>query len=353
MFEGIGKYILALFVIYLISYIVKKIELAKIFKKAKVKPVLAYIPFKCTKELIDISHANPKLFSLTLIPFVNINAYINIYKDMLTTFGKDPKEAPLYFFMPMVYFIKLGSGDSKVQIHDYDINNEYLQAQSMLYEPVTGETEKPLYDMTDPGYYVPEEKKEKVVYRVARRDNNVTNESIKIMNTNAPSMPAPEPKVPEITSIPEIKEPVTNTVVEVKVNPQNVVPNQNLQNNAVVQSAQVKQVVNSIPTPMPAPAPAQINPTPIPGTPAQVPVTPVTNGTILDVKPIEGPKSVFTDNSLEPDKRQEKVVKVEQKEEEKVNPIQEATKGRPKMCPKCGAKLAPGAEVCFLCGTHL
>jgi len=83
------------------------------------------------------------------------------------------------------------------------------------------------------------------------------------------------------------------------------------------------------------------------------PVTPINNGTILDVKPIEGPKSVFTDNSLEPDKRQEKVVKAEKKEEKQVNPIQEATKGRPKMCPKCGAKLAPGAEVCFLCGTHL
>ena len=289
MFEGIGKYILGLFIVYIISYIYKKIELAKIFKKANEKPSKAYIPFVCTKVLIDISHSNSKFFALTFIPFVNIYAYIAIYKDMIKTFGGDPSEAPLYFFMPMVFFTKLGSGNYKIQVHDYDLNNEYLQSQSMLYEPVIGEEEKPIYEMTDPGYYVPKPQPEKIVYRVARRNKNVVNDPIKIVANN----PTP------------VQEPV-------------------------------------IQAPVPEVAPAQ-------------------EGNIFDVKPMEtpqvkapeGPKSVFTDNTLEPDKRKEKVVEVQKQEEKQVNPIKENITGRPKMCPNCGAKLAPGAKVCFLCGTHL
>lgn len=336
MFEGIGKYIFGLFIIYLISYFVKKRELSKVFKKANVKPGKAYIPFKCTKELIDLSHSNSRYFSLTLIPFVNVYAYIAIYKDMLTTFGKDPKEAPLYFFMPMVYFTKLGTGPSKVQIHDYDLNNEYLRAQSMLYEPVTGETEKPLYEMTDPGYYVPTEKKEKIVYRVARREKNATNESIKIMDPNAVPEQMPQntnvfqASVPEVASIPEVTPNVSSVQMAESVpvtQPQNdgsildipATKEESIQvQNAWQTLGKTEEIKSSVSNPIP-----------------------------------EGPKSVFTDKSLEPDKRHERIVEAKKQEEVQKNPITEAVKGRLQMCPKCGAKLAPGAKVCFLCGTHL
>lgn len=297
MFEGTFKYVLGIFIVYLISYFYKKVELAKIFKKANEKPGKAYIPFVCTQVLIKISHSDSKLFGLTLIPFVNISAYIKIYKDMIKTFGGDEKEAPLYFFMPMVYFTKLGSGDYKVQIHDYDLNNEYLQAQSMLYEPVIGEEEKPIYEMTDPGYYVPQKKKEQIIYRVARRNQNVVNDPIKIAANESKQESVPE-------MIPEL---------EVSKEP-------------IIEPQVTKEV-------------------------------PVQEKTIFDVRPMDvvtsGPKSVFTDKTLEPDKRHERVVEVQKTVEEKKNPIQENVTGRPKMCPKCGAKLAPSAKVCFLCGTHL
>ena len=63
--------------------------------------------------------------------------------------------------------------------------------------------------------------------------------------------------------------------------------------------------------------------------------------------------SVFTNKSLEPDERQEKeyIAKKEEKKEEK--PINPYNDGRPQMCPNCGARLAPGATTCFLCGTKL
>ena len=63
--------------------------------------------------------------------------------------------------------------------------------------------------------------------------------------------------------------------------------------------------------------------------------------------------SVFTNKNLEPDKRQEKeyIAKKEEKKEEK--PINPYNDGRPQMCPNCGARLAPGATTCFLCGTKL
>jgi len=293
MFEGIGKYILVLFIIYLISYVVKKVEMAKIFKKANVKPSKAYIPFVCTKELIDISHSDPKLFNLTLIPFVNISAYIKIYKDMLKTFGQDPKDAPLYVFMPMVYFTKLGSGNAIVQIHDYDLNNEYLEAHNILYEPVVDVEETPLYDMTDPGYYVPKKQEERIVYKVSRKNNlNRPNETILDMDTKE--------KDQTVQNIPETNNEQPVNIFKV--------------NEGTVQESIIK-------TPEP----------------------------VLN----EGPKTVFTDQSLEPDKRQERVVEVEKKEEVMKNPITENITGRPKMCPKCGAKLAPGAQTCFLCGTHL
>ena len=314
MFEGTFKYILMLLGIYVLSYIVKKIEMAKIFKKAKEKPSKAFIPFLCTKTLINVSHANSKLFGLTLIPFVNIPAYINIYKEMLKTFGQDPKEAPMYFFFPMIYFTKLGSGSASEVIHDYDISNEYLEAQSMLYEPVIGETEKPLYEMTDPGYYIPKPKEE-IVYRVARRNKNEINDPIKIMAHN----PVP-------------------------VQEEN--PNQNL----------------GIPRNVPDPA----EPKSVPEAKAvkpevsifDIPVNEKPKEEIKESKKIEtinvsGPKSVFTDNSLEPDKRKERVVEAKQEEKQLKNPITENITGRPKMCPNCGAKLAAGAKVCFLCGTHL
>ncbi len=63
--------------------------------------------------------------------------------------------------------------------------------------------------------------------------------------------------------------------------------------------------------------------------------------------------SVFTNKALEPDKTHTTYVEAKQEVKEEKPIITPAVSGRPKMCPNCGARLAPDAKVCFLCGTKL
>lgn len=64
--------------------------------------------------------------------------------------------------------------------------------------------------------------------------------------------------------------------------------------------------------------------------------------------------SIFTNQNLEPDKTYTTYVEAKPEEETEKTPIiTPANSGRPKMCPKCGARLAPDAQACFLCGTKL
>jgi len=65
-------------------------------------------------------------------------------------------------------------------------------------------------------------------------------------------------------------------------------------------------------------------------------------------------ESIFTNESLEPDKTHITYVEAKQEEVKEEKPIiTPANTGRPQMCPKCGARLAPDAQACFLCGTKL
>lgn len=62
--------------------------------------------------------------------------------------------------------------------------------------------------------------------------------------------------------------------------------------------------------------------------------------------------TVYFNQALQPDERQETFIqaKVEEKKEEKPIVID---KSKPKVCPNCGTKLSPTATTCFLCGTKL
>lgn len=74
---------------------------------------------------------------------------------------------------------------------------------------------------------------------------------------------------------------------------------------------------------------------------------------IVKDKEDAGYDSVFINQNVEPEKRQEKVVTVQKKEEAVKNPIDPYKDGKPKVCPNCGAKLSANATTCFLCGTKL
>lgn len=63
--------------------------------------------------------------------------------------------------------------------------------------------------------------------------------------------------------------------------------------------------------------------------------------------------SVFTNKNLEPDKTHTTYVEAKQEVKEEKPIITPVASGKPKICPKCGARLAPDATTCFLCGTKL
>ncbi len=80
---------------------------------------------------------------------------------------------------------------------------------------------------------------------------------------------------------------------------------------------------------------------------------PTTDSNENQVNP-ENVETVFTNEELQPDETFTTYVEAEKPEEEEEKPaIIPAAQGRPKLCPKCGARLAPDATVCFLCGTKL
>lgn len=82
----------------------------------------------------------------------------------------------------------------------------------------------------------------------------------------------------------------------------------------------------------------------------------VSNG--FDINNINGSidnnDSVFTNESLEPDTQKLTYVEAKNEEVKEEKPIiSPLDTGRPKVCPNCGATLAPSATVCFMCGTQI
>lgn len=88
---------------------------------------------------------------------------------------------------------------------------------------------------------------------------------------------------------------------------------------------------------------------------SNVAVTPMADfNNIEPVNQVPTQESIFTNESLEPDKTHTTYVEAKQEEVKEEKPIiTPANTGRPQMCPKCGARLAPDATACFLCGTKL
>lgn len=72
----------------------------------------------------------------------------------------------------------------------------------------------------------------------------------------------------------------------------------------------------------------------------------------VEVQPEQKKDNVFSNESLEPDLKKETIVEAKQEEEVVKKPIT-YDDNRPKVCPKCGTKLEPTADMCFFCGTKI
>ncbi len=239
--EGTGKYFLMLFLVFLIVYVAVKISLGYLLKRAKEKSWKAYVPIYTTYVLVDLLEMPKKTFYLSLIPFAGLYYLYLIIKQLLIGFRENPKEAIWYIIFPMYNFPKLAFKKPKFALNEYDLTEEFLETQNILFD------------------------KPKEVEEI----------------------------VPEVPAVSEV----------------NAQPNVN-----TLEQRDTKEPINNVP---------------------------------------EG-DSVFNNESLEPDKTHTTYVEVKPEEKKEEKPIiTPAVSGRPKMCPKCGARLAPDATVCFLCGTKL
>lgn len=257
--EGTGKYFWLLFLVFLIVYIAVKISLGVLFKRAKQESWKAYVPVYTTYVLVKLLNIPTKTFYMSLIPFVGLYYLYLITKELLIDFRQNPKEAIWYVIFPMYNFPKLAFKKPKFALNEYDLTEEFLETQNILFE------------------------KPKEIEEV----------------------------VPEVS----VTEPVQMNTVET-ANPE--------VNNVVSGNSNI----------------------------GAIPMADFNN--IMPVNQTSAEESVFTNESLEPDKTHTTYVEAAAEEVKEEKPIiTPANTGRPKMCPKCGARLAPDATACVLCGTKL
>lgn len=133
-FEGTEKYLWILFVFFFVIYVVVKICLSVIFKKAGEKRYKAFIPFYCRLVFIDILDLKKSLFYKTLIPFVNLYYYYIIIGRMLEVFNIGKKDAILYILLPLYKFPEFVFKNPKYTLHLYDNTEQYFHDEKSLFE---------------------------------------------------------------------------------------------------------------------------------------------------------------------------------------------------------------------------
>lgn len=301
MFEGTGKYFLMILLILLIVYITVKVCLYFLFKRAKTPPYKALIPIYTTAVLVDLLNMKRRVFYLCLIPFVNLFYYYKIYQELLEGFGQEKKEAIWYVLIPMYKFPELVFKKPRFILNEYDLTNAFMESQKALFE--TPKEELPnkieLVNLTEKVDEFHEQKTH------PSPDNETGNEVV-IEPIKYDQMPG------SVSS-------AWDNNIESSINSfQNNNVRVDTPDNSYQQNAQMTSTNNMVPP---------------------------TNNYQGD--------SVFTNKSLEPDKRQEKEYIAKKEEKKETNPINPAETGRPQLCPNCGARLSPGATTCFLCGTKL
>lgn len=255
--EGTGLYFWLLFLVFFIVYITVKISLGFLLKRAKEKSWKAYVPFYTTLVLTDLLGLKRSVFYFSLIPFVNLYYYYVIISKFLEGFGLDSKDAIWYVVFPMYKFPQLAFRRPKFKLNEYDLTEEFLVTQNILFE-------KPKEEISD--------------------QNNLVDTDQTALDNG-----------------------VGGTIIAPFHYEQ--VPNGEVSNS----------------------------------------VNPYADTTYTG-------ESVFSDSAQVPDEKNVTYVEVP-KEEPKVQEVKPiitpVDTGRPKVCPNCGAKLAPSATTCFLCGHRL
>lgn len=133
LFEGTGFYFWLLFIIFLIVYVTVRLCFGFLFKRLKQKAWKGYVPIYSTYVLVNFLGLKKFVFYMTLIPFVNLYYYNIIIKKLLEGFGLDPKDSIWYIIIPMYKFPELVFKNPKFKLNEYDLTNQFLEAQNALF----------------------------------------------------------------------------------------------------------------------------------------------------------------------------------------------------------------------------
>jgi hypothetical protein len=108
---AVGAFIgLSFFVFAIVTYVVVALSLMQIFKKAGVKPWIAWVPFYNQWKMLEIGGQQGFWAVLAIIPFVNIVSAIFMYIAMYhigKKLGKGDAFVVLGIFLPLVWYIWL------------------------------------------------------------------------------------------------------------------------------------------------------------------------------------------------------------------------------------------------------
>ena len=104
------------FIFAIIFYVIAALSLMQIFKKAGVKPWIAWVPFYNNWKLLELGGQQGFWAVLAIVPIINIVSSIFMYIAMFHVgkkFGKDGAFVLLAIFLPFVWLIWLAVDKSK------------------------------------------------------------------------------------------------------------------------------------------------------------------------------------------------------------------------------------------------
>lgn len=377
MFEGTFKYFFILFIFYMIVYITVRVCIADLLKRAKDKPYKAYIPFYTIYYLVKMLDLKKSVFYMTLIPFVNLYYYNIIIKKLLEAFGQDSRESALYLIIPLYKFPELIFKNPKYITDEYTLTEGFLVDQNIMFNKESKSDDSvSLSTPTSQDFNQISE----IPNEINNNENSWGNNDNTTQQTNTYNQVNEIQTPNDFNHIEEVNTSMipnqgsqqiisSNNLVEEKpessfnTGVNDMVLNQ--ANNTLSQANMYNQINNIQPVNEFNNIEEISHPMMSNQNNEQNILSNVSTYNSAEKKPaVNFNQSLFNSRNTEvsADENFEKernithetyveaAPKVEEKEKPAIVPFEE---GRPKVCPNCGAKLAPTATTCFLCGHSL
>ena len=130
--EGTALYFLLIFLIIVLTYIIKKVSLIFIFEKARIKGINALIPFKYRIDLTDSINLNRSVAYMAYIPVYGIKYRKIIIETLLQGLGLNKKDYIYFIMFPMYKYPELAFRNVKLIQNNYSLTETFLESEKIL-----------------------------------------------------------------------------------------------------------------------------------------------------------------------------------------------------------------------------